>query len=185
LPAAIVNARGKGGGPPPTIPQGITQEPSGFQAPVAFDVPSTHTPLQTAFSPVTGERVQNQQEMQSGADVRSGVFASSQSGGDYSREQGVGRAPGWRWPWNQRSLAFNFQSLDRWAIERTGLGLEPAESGINPYVGVQEPAYSPITAMDQFTMYYEQSPDQHYQWPAPVIIRDAEAPSLTSQAVIG
>jgi hypothetical protein len=39
--------------------------------------------------------------------------------------------------------------------------------------------------MDQYSMYYEQSPDQHYQWPAPVIIRDAPSVSFTEQAVIG
>jgi hypothetical protein len=167
------------------IPVGITQEPTGFQAPPAYDARQDSTPGQIAFSPVTIERLSNEQEMQSGADVRSGVHASSQSGGDYSREQGIGRSPGWQWPWNIHAGAFNFQSLDRWAIERTGLGLEPPESGINPYVGVQEPAYSPITAMDQYSMYYEQSPDQHYQWPAPVIIRDAPSVSFTEQAVIG
>jgi hypothetical protein len=185
VPAAVVHSRGKGRSKAPLVPAGITQVPDGFAPPAPYDAPLNHTPLQTAFSPVTIERLGNEQEMQSGADARSGVHASSQSGGDYSREQGIGRSPGWQWPWNVHALAFNFQSLDRWTIERTGLGLEPPRSGINPYVGVQEPAYSPVAAMDQYTMYYENSPDQHYQWPAPVIIRDQQAESLSQQAVIG
>src|SRR5882724_11441365 len=67
-------------------------------APPAFDRPTGAANV-VATSAVTNERLGNDQEMQSGADELSGVHDSHLSGGDYSREQGVGRAPGWRWPW--------------------------------------------------------------------------------------
>jgi hypothetical protein len=154
-----------------------------FHGPVRYDRP--FQPDNTVFlSPVQNLRLANDQEMQSGADETSGVFASKLSGGDYSREQGVGRAPGWRWPWNEHSLAFNFASLDRWAIERTGLGLTDPHSGINPEVGVAEPPYSPITAMDQLTTFYENDPDQHAYWPTPVVNNSPGSVSYAEVAVL-
>ena len=141
-------------------------------------------------SAVTTQRLLNEQEMSSGADVKSGVHDSSLSGGDYSREQGVGRAPGWRWPWNLHSAAFNFQSLDRWAIERTDAVALPQVGGplaaaLNPYEGVTDYPHSPIAAMDQLTTYYENDPDQWYYFsPPPMVIPEAQAPSFTEQAVL-
>lgn len=140
---------------------------------------------QVFLSPVTNAMLANDQEMQSGADELSGVHGSRLSGGDYSREQGVGRSPGWQWPWNHHSGAFNVQSLDRWAIERTGLGELDPHSGVNPYVGVPEPPYSPIAAMDQYTMFYENSPEQHHFWPTPISIPQVEPVAFTEQAVLG
>jgi hypothetical protein len=137
-----------------------------------------------ALSPVINLRLANDQEMQSGADQASGVHASSISGGDYSREQGVGRAPGWQWPWNEHSLAFNFDSLTHSNPERQGLGLTDPHSGLNPEVGIAEPPYSPITAMDQYTTYYENDPDQHAYWPTPVTIPEAPSSAYTDLAVL-
>lgn len=142
-------------------------------------------------SPVTTQRLLNDQEMQSGADVKSGVHDSSRSGGDYSREQGVGRAPGWRWPWNLHSAAFNFQSLDRWAIERTdAVDLPPVDGPViaplNPYEDAPVFPHSPIAAMDQLTTYYENDPDQWWYFSSPpVSIPNVQAPSFTEQAVLG
>jgi hypothetical protein len=184
MPAAVIHSRGQAARD--KTPPGEQPEPviGGFESPRPFELPNEHTPLVTAFSPVTIERLDNEQEMESGADQRSGVHDSSRSGGDYSREQGVGRSPHFQWPWNIHTGAFNFQALDRWTLERSGLGLLPPRSGVNPYVGVQEPAYSPVTAMDQYTMYYEQDPDQHIEWPAPVTIPDAGSTSFTERAVL-
>lgn len=144
-------------------------------------------------SPVTNERLGNDQEMQSGADAMSGVHASDVSGGDYSREQGVGRAPGWRWPWNEHSAAFNFFSLDRWMIERSEAGVtlpvhipSPITMTLNPYEApYPSVVHSPITAMDQLTVYYENDPDQWFYFsPPPVSIPDERAPTFTEQAVL-
>lgn len=138
-----------------------------------------------ATSAVTNEKTGNDQEMQSGADVMSGVEDSSISGGDYSNEQGVGRAPGWRWPFNFHSMAFNLQSLDRWAIERTAAAELPIDSGANPYVGVPEQPYSPIFSIDQTTTYYENDPDQWYYFsPPPTAIPDERAPAYTEQSIL-
>lgn len=154
-----------------------------LQGPVPYDRP--WAPVNQLFlSPVTTQRLGNVQEMQSGADVASGVTDSNRSGGDYSREQGVGRAPGWTWPWNFHSGAFNFASLAKWNPERAGLGLKNPHSGINPLVGVAEPAYSPITAMDQYTTFYENDPDQWRAQPTPVQLPDVFPPSYSEVAVL-
>lgn len=147
----------------------------------------------TSTSPVTNQRLLNDQEMQSGSDELSGVHDSDVSGGDHSREQGVGRAPGWRWPWNQRSLAFNLPALDRWAVERTdAVDLPPhvpaggLTLALNPYEApYRDVVPSPITSMDQYTTYYENDPDQWYYFsPPPTTVEAEVAPSFTEQAVL-
>lgn len=136
-----------------------------------------------ATSPVSNARLDNEQEMQSGADEMSGVHDSDISGGDYSREQGVGRAPGFRWPWNLHSQAYNLNILDNWNHERSGaVDLPP---GLNVYEGVPETPYSPIAAIDQLTMSYERDPSQwFFISPPPVVLPDDRAPSYTDQAVL-
>lgn len=137
-------------------------------------------------SPVNNARTPNDQEMQSGADETSGVHDSDVSGGDYSREQGVGRPPNFRWPWNIHSVAHNFASLSRWNLERAGQGLMNPHSGLNPFYGVPQPAYSPITAMDQYTTFYENDPDQWQHFgPGPISIPESAAPAYTEVAVLG
>jgi hypothetical protein len=150
--------------------------------PPAFDRPHGASNI-VATSPVTNVKLGNDQEMQSGADVKSGVMGSSISGGDYSREQGVGRAPGWRWPFNFHSMAFNINSLDRWNLERQdSIDLPP---GLNVYEGVPEHPYSPIAAMDQLTTYYENDPNQWYYFsPPPVTLPDSSSPAYAEQAVL-
>jgi hypothetical protein len=154
-----------------------------FAPPPRFDRP-VGAVNQVFVSPVTIQHLPNDQEMQSGADEIRGVEDSDLSGGDYSREQGEGRAPGWTWPWNLHVGAFNVASLDRWAVERSGLGLLDPHSGVNPYVGTPVMSYSPITAMDQYTTYYENDPNQWYGWPAPVSIPDAPSVPFTELAVL-
>ncbi len=167
--------------------------PIDFAPPVAFDRPFGAANV-VRTSPVTNEKVLNDQEMQSGSDVMSGVVDSKISGGDYSREQGVGRAPGFRWPFNFRSEAWNLASLDRWAIERTEAGALPAHVpaggltlSLNPYEApYRDITPSPITAMDQETVYYENDPDQWWYFsPPPMVIPDERAPNYTEQAILG
>jgi len=154
-----------------------------FVPPPRYDRPTGAVNTQWT-SPVTNTRAPNVQEMQSGSDELRGA-GETISGGDYSREQGIGRAPGWQWPFNFNSQAFNVQSLDRWAIERTGAIALPVDSGANPYVGVPDKPYSPVATMDNYTMYYERDPDQ-WNWlsPGPITIQEAEAQSFTEQAVL-
>jgi hypothetical protein len=169
----------------PNAERDVIGEPEdlSFDPPPRFDRP--HGADNTVMlSPVINRRLGNDQEMQSGADQASGVHNSDISGRDYSREQGVGRSPGWQWPWNEHSLAFNFDSLTHQVVERSGLGLLDPHSGVNPEVGVAEPFYSPITAMDQYTTYYENDPDQHQYWPTPVTIPEAAATPYTDVAVL-
>lgn len=158
--------------------------------PPRYDRPFTVANV-VATSPVTNARLANDQEMQSGADALSGVADSDRSGRDYSREQSVGRAPGWRWPWNQRSEAYDITSLDRWMVERSGAVNLPAhiDAGgltlaLNPYEApYRDVIPSPITAMDQLTTYYENDPDQWYYFsPPPMTIADVRAPNFTEQA---
>lgn len=188
MPQAAIHTRGRGSAHHPADPAGGDFVPSGgplsFPPPPAFDRPQGAA-NNKAVSPVTIAKLPNVQEFQSGADVKSGVHASSIAGGDYSREQGVGRSPGFQWPFNFRAEAFNFNALDRWDLERSGLGLTPPEEGINPYVGVYEPPYSPIAVMDQFVGHFENDPRQHFVPPAPVSIPVVEAPSFSEQAVLG
>lgn len=164
----------------PVAALGEDTYPFDTSPPPAFDRPTGASNV-IGTSPVSNQKLGNDQEMQSGADALSGVHDSDVSGGDYSREQGVGRAPGFRWPFNFHSEAFNFQSLDRWDIERTEtVDLPP---GISPYDAVPEVSYSPIAAMDQTTMFYENDPDQWYfQGPGPITIPDDRAPNFTEQA---
>lgn len=158
--------------------------------PVPFDRPFGAANV-VRTSPVTNAKVLNDEEMVSGADAISGVVDSKLNGGDYSREQGVGRAPGFRWPWNQRSEAWNLTSLDRWAIERTDAVALPHQVpaggltlALNPFDGPgREITPSPITAMDQTTNYYENDPDQWWYFsPPPMTIPDERAPNFTEQA---
>jgi hypothetical protein len=169
------------------------QAVGGFSPPVPYDRPFTPANV-VQTSPVTNSKLDNDQEMQSGADNMSGVHDSRVSGGDYSREQGVGRAPGFRWPWNQRSEAWNVQSLDRWMIERSEAGVTlpvhtPAGGltlALNPYdAPYRDITPSPIAAMDQETTYYENDPDQWWYFaPPPMSIPDERAPNFTEQAVL-
>lgn len=165
----------------------------GFSPPVPYDRPFGAANV-VATSPVTNAKLQNDQEMQSGADEMSGVTDSRVSGGDYSREQGVGRAPGFRWPWAQRSEAWNLASLDRWMVERSEAGVTlpvhtPAGGltlALNPYEApFRDITPSPITAMDQETTYYENDPDQWWYFsPPPVVIPDERASSYAEQTVL-
>jgi hypothetical protein len=166
--------------------------PVDFAPPVPYDRPFGAANV-VRTSPVTNAKVDNDQEMQSGADATSGVVDSKISGQDYSREQGVGRAPGFRWPFNFRSEAWNLASLDRWAIERTDAGALPAhiEAGgltlsLNPYEApYRDITPSPITAMDQTTNFYENDPDQWWYFsPPPMVIPDERAPNFTEQATL-
>lgn len=169
------------------------QAVGGFSPPVPYDRPFGAANV-VRTSPVTNGRLDNDQEMQSGADNMSGVHDSNISGGDYSREQGVGRAPGWRWPWAQRSEAWNVVSLDRWMIERSDAGVTLPAMGqhgeltlaLNPYDGPSRAMVpSPITSMDQDTVYYENDPDQWWYFsPPPITIPDERAPNFTEQAVL-
>jgi hypothetical protein len=185
MPAAMVHSR------KPRIPSdpvaafgdddvyGYTQAP-----PLTQDRPHGAANI-VATSPVDNAWTGNDQEMASGSDATRGVRDSNAAGGDYSREQGVGRAPGWRWPWEIHSLAFNFQSLDRWALERTDAIDLPGGSGLNPFEGVPEQPYSPITAMDQYTTYYENNPDQWYAFsPPPITVNQEGSPAFAEQAVL-
>lgn len=145
------------------------------------------------LSPVTNQKVENDQEMQSGSDATSGVHDSKISGGDYSREQGIGRAPGFRWPYNFRSEAWNLNSLDRWVVERSDAVALPehVEAGnltlaLNPYdAPYRDIPPSPITNIDQETVYFENDPDQWWYFsPPPTVIPDERAPNFTEQAVL-
>ncbi len=157
-----------------------------FAGPADFHHRSPGAINRVDVSPITNAHLANEQEMQSGADELSGVHGSSLSGGDYSHEQGAGRAPGWEWPWNQLSGGFDLTSLDKWNPERQGLGLADPLSGINPFVGVAEPAYSPIAAIDQLTMHYENDPDQwQFAGPGPITIPEAGATPYTEISVLG
>jgi hypothetical protein len=185
MPAAMVHSRHRR---IPSDPVAAFGEPddSGFdpRPPVRFDRPHGAANVVNT-SPVDNAWTPNDQEMSSGADAKAGVHNSNLSGGDYSREQGVGRAPGWRWPWEIHSIAFNFQSLDRWAIERTDAVALPPDSGLNPFVGVPEHPHSPITAMDQYTTYYENDPDQWFYFsPPPITVNQESSPSFAEQAVL-
>lgn len=170
-----------------------TSLPIDFSPPVSQDRPfGAANVVQT--SPVTNEKELNEQEMQSGADALSGVVDSKVSGQDYSREQGVGRAPGFRWPFNFRSEAWNLQSLDRWSIERQDAAVtlpEHVDAGaltlsLNPYEAPYRTIVpSPITAMDQTTNFYENDPDQWWYFsPPPMVIPDERAPNFTEQATL-
>ncbi len=165
----------------------------GFSPPIDNDRPFGAANV-VATSPVSNAKVSNDQEMQSGADEMSGVAGSRISGGDYSREQGVGRAPGFRWPFNFRSEAWNLNSLDRWMIERSSAAVTlpthvPAGGltlALSPYdAPYREITPSPITAMDQLTNYYENDPDQWWYFsPPPMVIPDERAASFSEQAVL-
>jgi hypothetical protein len=183
MPSVMVHTRKPRIPSDPAAAFGDDGEPISTALPPRYDRP-VGAANNAATSPVTNQKTGNDQEMQSGADEMSGVHASSRSGGDYSREQGVGRSPGFRWPFNFHSAAFDFTSLDRWAIDRTGaIGLPP---NANPYEGVPERQESPIASMDQLTTYYENDPDQWYYFsPPPMTIPEAQAPSFTEQAVLG
>lgn len=167
--------------------------PIDFAPPVPFDRPFGAANV-VRTSPVTNEKVLNDESMQSGSDAVSGVVDSKINGGDYSREQGVGRAPGFRWPFNFRSEAWNLTSLDRWMVERSDAGVTlpvHTEAGgltlsLNPYEApYRDITPSPITAMDQETVYYENDPDQWYYFsPPPMVIPDERAPNFTEQAVL-
>lgn len=169
------------------------QAVGGFSPPVPYDRPFGAANV-VSTSPVTISKAMNDQEMQSGADAVSGVANSKISGGDYSREQGVGRAPGFRWPWNIRAEAWNLNSLDRWMLERSSAGVTlpvhtPAGGltlALNPYdAPYRDITPSPITAMDQLTNYYENDPDQWWYFSSPpVTIPDERAPNFTEQAVL-
>jgi hypothetical protein len=169
--------------PDPSAAFGSSDQEFDAAPPPAFDRPTGAANV-VATSPVTNTKYDNDQEMQSGSDEMTGVHDSSISGGDYSNEQGVGRAPGFRWPFNFNSQAFNLQSLDRWNVERSDAVALPG--GLNPYEGVPEPPYSPIASIDQTTMFYERSPDQGF-WlgPGPITMQDVNSPAYTEQAILG